>query len=174
MPIHDHWMVTARRHPSSPARRVGGGLFLVLFGGVFLYFLVPEIWANLSAANWRETSCTILSSRVGTEESGTGEERTTLYRVEMRYVYEWAASRYESTRYRFIDPYVNDQNAAEAAVARYPPGSVVPCYLDPGDPRQAVLDRRLSPFMLIALLPAAITGLGLWTLAGISVEMLRR
>lgn len=166
-------MVTASRNQSSRLRRVGGGLFLVLFGGIFLYFLAPEIVANVAAAGWNTTSCSILSSRVATEESQHAGERETLYRVDVRYSYEVAGHRYESTRYRFIDPFTNGRGSAETAVARNAPGSVVPCYVDPDAPRNAVLDRRLSPFMLIVLLPAAITGLGLWTLAGIGVEMLR-
>lgn len=160
-------------HLSSRWQRAGGGVFLVLFGGTFLFFLVPEIVANLAAAKWIETPCTILSSDVATQISRDGEYQATLYRADVRYAYQSTANRYESTRYRFIDPYTDNRPAAESAVARYAPGSVVSCYVDPRDPRQAVLDRRLSPFMLIVLLPAAIAGFGLWILAEIGVEVLR-
>jgi hypothetical protein len=173
MPASEHWMTSARRHPSSRWRRGGGGLFLVLFGGVFLYFLVPEILANLAAASWTPASCTILSSGVTTQESRDGEERQTLYRVDVRYAYDAAAGRLESTRYRFVDPFTDNRAAAETAAARYAAGAVVPCFVDPDDSAQAVLDRRLSPFMLIVLLPAAIAGLGLWSLLGIAVETVR-
>jgi hypothetical protein len=163
-------MVAALRDPTSRWRRVGGGVFLLLFGGIFLYFLVPEIRANLAAAHWTPTSCTILSSAVATEESRDGDERRTLYRLNVRYAYDAAGARHESTRYRFIDPFTDDHAAAQTTAARYAPGAAVPCFADPNDPREAVLDRRLSPFMLIVLLPAAIAGLGLWSLAGIFVE----
>ena len=146
----------------------------MLFGGVFLYFLVPEILANLTAANWTLTSCRILSSRVATQESRDGGDHQTLYRVDLRYSYEIAGRSYESTRYRFVDPHTDNRSAAESAVRQYAPGSAAPCYVNPRDPGQAVLDRRLSPFMLIALLPAAIAGMGLWSLVAVGVDVLRR
>lgn len=161
-------------HPSPRWRQVGGALCLALFGGTFLYFLVPEILANLAAANWNAASCRILSSGIMTQEPRNSEEGDILYRVAVHYSYEAAAQRYESRRYRFVDPFTNDRIAAETAVAGYAPGSVVSCYVDPDDPRQAVLDRNLSPFALIALLPAAIAALGLWLLVEIGVEALRR
>jgi hypothetical protein len=100
-------------------RRVGGGLFLVLFGATFLYFLVPEILANLAAANWTATSCRILSSGIMTQEPRDSEEGDILYRVAVHYSYEAAAQSYESSRYRFVDPFTNDRIAAETAVAAY-------------------------------------------------------
>lgn len=75
--MQDHWMEQARRHPASRWRRAGGGVALLLFGGVFLYFLVPEILANLTAVDWTLTSCRILSSRVATQESRDGGDHQT-------------------------------------------------------------------------------------------------
>jgi hypothetical protein len=86
-------------------RQLGGGLLLLLFGGGFLYFLVPEIAANFAAAHWTLTPCTILSSRVKSRDLPDTEERRTLYRLDVRYAYEVAAGRRESSRYRFIDPF---------------------------------------------------------------------
>jgi hypothetical protein len=43
-------MIARRGNPSSRWQRVGGALFALSFGGIFLYFLVPEIVANLAAA----------------------------------------------------------------------------------------------------------------------------
>lgn len=148
---------------------------MLLFGGVFLYFLAPEILASLAAARWTLSSCTILSSGVGSQESSDRDvaQRQTLYRLNVRYSYETAAGPQQSTRYRFIDPLTDNRAAAETGAARYYPGAVVPCYVDSNDPTEAVLERRLSPFMLIVLLPVAIAGLGLWELAKLSVEILR-
>lgn len=164
----------AYRDPASQWRGAAGGLVLVMFGGVFLYFLVPEIWASLTASRWAATPCTILSSRVETAESGEGIDRQTLYRLEVRYRYEASAGRHESTRYRFANPYTENRAAAETGAATYSPGAVVTCYVDPADPQQAVLDRQMSPLMLLALLPAAIAGAGLWTLIGIVRETIGR
>ena len=173
MPGPEHWMIPARGNLYSRWQRTGGGLFALAFGGIFLYFLVPEILAHLAAARWTPASCTILSSGVKRDESRDGAEQRELYRFDVRYSYNTPAGRRESTRYRFIDPFTDNRAAAETAAARYHVGAVVPCYLDPGDSAQAVLDRRLSPFMLIVLVPAAIAGLGLSNLAGVFIDIVR-
>lgn len=161
------------RHLYGRGRRAAGALGLILFAAPFLYFLVPEIAANLTAAHWTPASCTILASRVDRQRVRDGEETQPLYRFDVRYVYRAGVARYESTRYRFVDPFTDNSAAVERAAMQYPAGAVVPCFVDPDDATQAVLDRRLSPFMLIVLLPGAIAGLGLWSLAGIGMETAR-
>jgi hypothetical protein len=161
------------RHLYGRGQRAGGAVFLTLFGGLFLYFMLPEIVASLTAANWTPATCTILSSAVGRQRSTDREALDTLYRLEVRYAYQASGTRHESTRYRFIDPYTDNSAAVQGAVARYHVGAAVSCYVDPADASQAVLDRRLSPFMLVALLPGAIFGLGLWSLISIGLETVR-
>jgi hypothetical protein len=163
-------------HLYSPWRRAGGALFLIVFGGVFLYFLVPEVVANFASARWTQRSCTILSSAADRERQITHDTTANemLYRTSVRYSYQVGTRRFESTRYRFIDPFTDNRAAVESAAATYSAGAVVPCYVDPDDPTQAVLDRRLSPFMLIALLPGAIAGLGLLTLANVGIEAVKQ
>ena len=67
-PLHDHWMNSAQTKPPSRWRRVGGALLLLLFGGIFLYFLVPEIARNLAAAGWDSVFCIVLSSGIARGE----------------------------------------------------------------------------------------------------------
>ena len=168
MPENSHWMMSAKGQPPSRMRQIAGGLFVTLFGGVFLYFLVPEIVQNLAAANWLRSSCTILSATIATDETNDDGERRELYKADLVFSYEYDGKRYESSRFRFVYPFTNDRNSAERSVAQHPAGSVVLCYVNPQDPTQAVLDRRISAYNLIVLLPAAIAALGLWsTLAAI-------
>lgn len=157
-------------------RQVPGALFLVAFGGVFLYFLMPEIIANFASVHWMQTSCTILSSGADRDRTVRSDPHAqeTVYRVNVRYSYRVGGREFESTPYRFVDPFTDNQAAVEGAAARYSVGAVVSCYVDPADSTQAVLDRRLSPFMLIALLPGAITGLGVWSLVDVCAEPLRK
>ena len=96
-----------------------------------------------------------------------------MYRLDVRYSYRTAAGPRESTRYRFIDPFTDNQAAVEAAAARYPAGTEAACYVDPDDAANAVLDRRLSPFMLLALLPAAIAAFGAWSLVEVLIDIAR-
>jgi hypothetical protein len=158
---------------ASPARRTLGALFSIAFGGVFLYFMLPEIVANLAAAKWSEGSCTIVTSAAGTQRP-TEPAGETLYRVFVRFTYRVGDRSYESTRYRFVNPFVNDQAKVEAVARDYPVGATVPCFIDPDDAAQAVLDRSFSPFALAALLPAAFVALGAWSLAWVGWDVARR
>jgi len=152
---------------------MGGSLLFILFGGIFLYFLIPEIFLNFRAARWNAATCTILSARIAEQESREDGESRTLYRVDVRYSYEAGGMRHESTRYRFVDPYTDNRSAMQRTVDSFRAGSIVPCYIDPAHPEQAVLDRRLSPFNLIVLLPAAFVALGLWSVGALLVESIR-
>ena len=116
----------------------------------------------------------MLSSRVATEESRDGDDHTTLYRPDVRYSYEVAGRRYESTRHRFGNAFTDNRAAAETTSAQYVPDASVPCFVNPDNPSEAVLDRRSSPFLLVALLPAAIAGLGVSSVAGGCLEGWRR
>jgi hypothetical protein len=169
----DHWMLKPRALRASPWRRALGALLCVAFGAVFLWFMAPEILANLRAAHWSEGSCTIVSSRAGTQ-APTEPSGETLYRVEAEYSYRVGAETHESTRYRFVNPYVNDPARVAATLRDYPVGATVSCFIDPDDPEQAVLDRSFSPFALAALLPAAFVALGVWSLAWVGWDVVKR
>jgi hypothetical protein len=169
----EHWMQKPGVLRASPTRRALGALVCIAFGSVFLYFMLPEIWGNLGARGWTESSCTILSSAAGSQRPAepAGER---LYRVDVRYRYEVGGQAYESTRYRFVNAYVNDQAKVEAAVRDYPVGATVPCFIDPDDATQAVLDRGFSPFALAALVPASFVLLGVWSLLWVAWDVARR
>ncbi|MGH7470518.1 MAG: DUF3592 domain-containing protein [Longimicrobiales bacterium] len=152
-------------------RRLAGSLFLLLFGAVFLYFMVPEIRSNFAALNWTSTSCTILSSGMDTQAHRDPLEDD-LARVRVSYSYQVAGQRFESNRFRFVDVYTNDLTAMQRTVARLQPGAVVSCYFDPERPANAVLDARVSPFMLAALLPLTFVFFGIWGLASLGLEVL--
>lgn len=114
-----HWMAAQRHLPTSTSQWAGS-LLLLGFGFVLLYFLAPPIMMNLRATRWNLYRCTIIESRVAAKESTDTEESRTLYRPELSYWYELAGKRYESSRYRFANPYINDQSVAEGVVARHP------------------------------------------------------
>ncbi|MSO21097.1 MAG: DUF3592 domain-containing protein [Acidobacteria bacterium] len=114
--------------PQSRWRLLGGSLLWILFGGVFLYFLLPEIYLNLQAARWNAATCTIVLARVAEQRDREDGESRVLYRVDVRYTYEFGKERHESTRYRFVDPYTDNRSAAQRTVDAYRPGSIVPCF----------------------------------------------
>jgi hypothetical protein len=138
---------------------------LVLFFLVFLFaglaaswsLLVRPVSGLLAAQGWAEASCTVLESRV--EESSDSDGST--YRVFVRYAYEADGRGYESTRYDFFDVSSSGYEGKAQVVARHPPGARVPCWVDPADPREAVLDRGFGWRYAVGLFPLIFVFVGL-------------
>ena len=78
------------------------GCFFTVFLLMGLAFTVVFLWPIveiLQARNWRETSCTILSSEVQTHRGSKGSPT---YSVAVSYEYFVEDDRYVSTRYKFM------------------------------------------------------------------------
>jgi hypothetical protein len=156
----EHWLTAARPH-ATVGRQICAGLLLMAFGGVFLYFLLPELLMNLRASGWPTASCTIIESKLASSYSSDTEETRLLFRADIRYSYEYGGQRYEATCYRFANPYTNDESAAAATVRKYPAGKQATCYVNSDTPEVAVLDRSISPYHLFTIIPTLFALLGL-------------
>jgi hypothetical protein len=113
---------------------------IVAFLGVFVvagtaagYFMsFRPLYLAYQARSWTPADCEVISSRV--DASGDTS------RPDIRYRYYVADRRYTSDRYNFIVGSTNDSTVA-ATVERYAAGTRFQCYVDPGDPTQAVINR---------------------------------
>ncbi|HEX3527825.1 MAG TPA: DUF3592 domain-containing protein [Thermoanaerobaculia bacterium] len=145
-----------------------GGSFpsgcLVLFFAVFFlvglaafYFVtLRPVMSYVAARSWQETTCTVLSSQVGTH---SGSDSTT-YSVDVVYTYVLDGRAYQSDRYGFLGGSSSGRTGKEEIVARYPPGARVSCWVDPAHPDQAVLSREPAAEWLIGLVPLAFLLIG--------------
>lgn len=123
------------------------GLVFFLVGGCLFFFLSGRpIFNWMVAQSWQSASCTILSSSVGTHSSSDGGDT---YSVDIRYAYDWEGQRYESDRYNFFGGSSSGYDRKVAVVERYPTGETRECYVNPGTPSEAVLDRSFSAAYLI-------------------------
>lgn len=100
-----------------------------------------------ASRSWPGVEARILSSRVEVKrESGLDEEyggRITYYYPEVEYEYDVQGVTYRSTKILFVD--VNySREEAHATVARYPAGGRAAAYVDPANPRTAVLEPGLE------------------------------
>ncbi len=151
------------RPAGRPAGGLGGRLAITLFGAVFLIaglagtaFIGREALGVVRAwTAWVRTSCTIVDS--GASLDG-GEEHP--YRFEVRYRYRWRGGVLEGTT--FQEGYVGsaDFRPVQKLLLAYPPGRSAACFVDPGDPSQAVLKRRSPAFVLVILFPLLFVALG--------------
>jgi hypothetical protein len=145
--------------PISSVRRTTGTAtgclvaFFALFalaGAVAFWFAVLRPLVSVVAArSWRETPCIVLTSRVG--ESSDSDSTT--YKVEVLYAYTVDGRSYQSDRYSFETGSSSTRGWKEKAVASLSPGTRTTCWVDPADPRQAVISRGFSRdlFFLVPL-----------------------
>jgi len=146
-------------------QQFSGSLFLILFGGVFLYFLTPEILNYFKADSWQQTPCTIVSSKVESEynsESAQTDISPELSQAVISFIYEVQHKQYHSNRYSFINPSTSGSRANEI-VLQYPVGATATCYVNMDNPAEAVLNRQFSFFSLMILIPLPFFLFGIWS-----------
>jgi hypothetical protein len=157
--------LSQRRTAGSPTGcMVLFSLVFLLAGGAGSYFLlVRPVSQLLASRSWTETQCTILSSQVAEVSSSDGST----YKIDIRYSYIADGNPRESNRYDFRIGSSSGTAGKQAIVDRYPPGSRVPCWFDPGDPSEAVLSRGVAPAYLLGLMPLIFFAVGaallVWT-----------
>ena len=131
-------------------------IFLVVGLAVFWLVFLRPLGRIVAARGWEKRDCTILSSEVGVSSSSDGDT----YRVKVRFSYVYDGKLFESDRYDFFGVSSSGRAGKQAAVDRLPPGTETSCWVDPGNPSEAVLDREPGLFLLFSLLPLAFVAVG--------------
>ena len=105
---------------------------------LYFFFLIP--WRRVrSAKSWRKTRCVIVSSSVSEDETDSG-----LYRILVTYEYDFAGRHYSSSRYSFSTLVTAGYRGKKRVAGRLAPGTTAFCYVNPDDPRDAVIERGLT------------------------------
>ena len=161
-PISDRASPTAGRRPV-----VLFSFVFLLMGCGFLYglFLRP-VSKILVASRWPAVPCVVISSEVRSHDSDDG----TTYSVNILYRYEFNGREFKSNRYHFMGGSSSGYSGKQAVVSRHPPGSSSTCYVNPGDPTEAVLERGFTPDLWFGLIPLAFVAVG----AGLLIATLRK
>lgn len=123
------------------------GLAMAAFG---IYFIV----LGNEARSWPEVEGRVISTTIRIERDiAHGPKATRAQREQLRQYYPsvtygWTVDgkSYTGSRYQLGTTHEKYRERADAkqAAARFPAGSAIPVYYDPGDPSQAVLDRSTS------------------------------
>jgi hypothetical protein len=163
-------MAMAAQNPSQLGSRLGRavlGLGLAGMGGLF----VALMWASYLQAretyHWAETPCHIVRSEV--EEFRPTPHSPPAYRYHVGFAYSAAGAQQVSVHRAppRRNPWTTNHRArAEALAARYPVGSDAVCYVDPGDPAMAVLERGSKGPLYAIWFPALFVAGGLGIAAG--------
>lgn len=123
-----------------------------LLGTAFLYLFVRPTVQVIDACDWPEVPCVIVSSCVVRNMGGENSH----YSVKVSYEYEVEGKRYQSSRYGFFPFGVRGLRRAREIVHRVPAGKKTVCYVRPGDPSKAVINRGLSGGLWWGLIPVLV------------------
>lgn len=150
--------------------RLGGLAFCAFFAFIGLAALVgffgPPVVGLLLSLTWEPTTCVIDRSTLLTTRSDDGYT----YQIDILYRYDVDGDEYRSNNYNFLSFSSSGKSSKHRVLHRYPIGSEHTCYVNPGDPTEAVLHRGLSLGYLLALIPLVFLAAGV---AGM-VAMLRK
>lgn len=112
--------------------------FYTLFFGPFVEYL--------NAKSWVATSCVVTSSRIINEPTSKKSD-VNIYKAVIDYEYEYRLNTYRGNKFHFID-FPWSFSDPQKRVDQYPPGKIFNCYVDPGNPNVAVIDRSLDVYPL--------------------------
>lgn len=155
------------RDGGSPEGRFGW-LIGMAFGAVFfgigtvacVYLLAVPVVQVGKAKAWKETPCVIEHSRV---TSSRGSKGGTTYSAEVLYRYEFGGTVHRSDCLTFAAAGIQGQTRSREYVERMAPGHRTVCFVDPVDPKAAVLDRGdsgvFSAVLIILVFPVAGAGI---------------
>ena len=115
------------------------GLVLMAVGSIFCWYL----WASWQKAktmdSWGETEARIIVSQVLPWQYNQYSRMA--YQPKIRYEYEFGGKTYTSERIRKVPVRSSDESKAKAWVEKYPAGMKTTAFVDPADPKSAVLKR---------------------------------
>lgn len=140
------------RKSSTAATKPAGRVFLTIFflffagiGGVLSVLTIKSAMKSLSTYSWQRVGCEILESEVGSGKA-PGD-----FVPEVRYSYEMAGSRFESTRYWLNRRTISDYTKALRSVQKFPVGSKSTCLVNPAQPSESILERESLAGMLFSI-----------------------
>lgn len=144
--------------------KIVGTLFFSVFLLMGLFFevmIVKQTAKNLTTFSWAQTEATILAS-----ETHPPRHRDDDPTFHVRYTYVAGGAQHESTRYD-RDAEAPATHDAYQLAARYTPGTPVPCWVNPQDHTEAILQRKSPLQAFVVLFPLifiAIGGGGIWAM----------
>jgi Protein of unknown function (DUF3592) len=169
---------TMTRRQANALGSVGKVFFFGVFtlvGGILGYFFIGRpLQTYFAAKDWPETPCEIVRSSVVPH---AGSKGSSTYSIDITYRYEVRGRELQSSTYSITSLSGSSsagRSSKEKVVARYPAGMKTVCYVNPEDPTDTLLNRDLSPWLLLGLIPAIFLSVGLVGLGSMIRPALRR
>lgn len=153
------------RSSTAPEEEKMGGLLGCGFFGVFAaagvaifgVLVVPTAVKYMAAKSWVETPAQVIWSRVRQHYSSDG----TTYRADVFYEYQFEGQRHRSNSYSLLGKSSSSGRSGKAKIVEsYAAGTPVTCYVNPSDPVEALIERRLGWWSLMGLFPVPFAAVG--------------
>ena len=137
-----------------------GGPFVGVMGlaGYLLFFAMP-LRAGVRSLGWRPTPCVVESGQVR-QKQNHGLVSFTTYWPDVVFRYRVGGRAYRSNTWNASFVGSPWYYGSRGVVRRYPQGRRTTCYVNPADPSEAVLDRRVSGTQLFGVGPLLMAILG--------------
>ena len=120
---------------------IGIGLLLAFSGAVFTWLLGASFERAKEMDEWKETPCYILEAEI--RERRIGPEVPTDYRFGVLFGYDFDGEAYSSEDYDLRgNAWVKDAQRISGLIVKYPAGSQQTCWVNPKDPKMAVLKKE--------------------------------
>ncbi|OVE76166.1 hypothetical protein BVX97_01895 [bacterium E08(2017)] len=153
---------SSKKKKSGIGSKIGMSLFFFVFlamGLAFCFFIVQDTIQTFKTYAWHETECTITSSSVST---GGGENP---YEPRIKYNYKVQGVTYTSDKVSRKSQGYSNYGKANRIALKYPVGGKATCYVNPEQPREAILKKDgpwVMFFVLIPLIFVLVGGGGLY------------
>lgn len=124
-----------------------GFIFLFGFsglGGLALYLNVGQpLYRSLRAQEFQPVSAVVTQSKIVSERHRSKNSSYTVYKADISFAYMVKGKKYSSNNYTFFDDFSRSSSRANAMVRKHPAGKQITCYINPANPYQAVVDRKI-------------------------------
>lgn len=130
-----------------------GYIIMIAISLIVLIVFGRQILLGLKSRSWPTATGTVQDARIQSHQSRDEEgDVTTTYEALIRYQYNVAGQEHQGMRRTFSDVRTSSRSRTEKILERYPAGSSVTVYYDPGDPSASVLEPGVGLMSYILLL----------------------
>lgn len=150
-------------------------MLLVLSGGVFTWLLGKSFGRAREMDQWQKVDCLILESQI--RERKIGPAVPSDYRFGLLFGYEFEGEPYSSENFDLRgNAWVKERARIQVLAANFPAGSPQSCWVNPKNPKQAVLKKETKAPGYSIWFPIlfVVGGLGVIVKAMLSIFGLRK
>jgi hypothetical protein len=131
---------------------IGVGIVVLFCWSLWAIFFLMPVRNLVRVRSWEPESCEILESRVTTHDRRRSSRS---FGIDVTYRWSRGGTSFTGDRYDFYGWHSTfSEDDWKEIVASLPPGARVRCFVNPRDPREAVIDREVHA-----------TQIGAWVLA---------